>query len=289
MIYIVTPVYNRKEFTRNYLQALSKQTVKDFKVVIVDDGSKDGTADMIEQEFPKVILLKGKGDLWWAEATNIGVKYAMEEGADYIMTLNDDTVPQEDYMEKMIYWMQKKPDVLIGALAIDNESGEIIYGGYCFQWNKHRYESILENLSSKDQVGLHEVNTFPGRGLLIPVKVFEDIGEYDSNNFPQTYADIDFSARAVRHGYKIYCNYDSKIKIYPEESEGVTLRQRKSWKNYYQHLFGKKGAGNLKLFAIYTIKNSPKRYMLFNLVIGIGRRLLGYPVEWISGVLYAGK
>ena len=55
---IVAPIYNRKKFTQNYLSALSKQSVKDFKVIILDDGSTDGTSEMIEQEFPKVILLK---------------------------------------------------------------------------------------------------------------------------------------------------------------------------------------------------------------------------------------
>jgi len=289
MIYIITPVYNRKEFTRNYLIALSKQTVKDFKVVIVDDGSTDGTKDMIEQEFPEIIIIKEKGDLWWAEATNIGVRYAMEEGADYIMTLNDDTVPQEDYIEKMLYWSEQKQDALLGALAINSETGKIIYGGYWFHWNSHQYESVLKNLQSEQKVGLHEVNTFPGRGLLIPINVFEDVGLYDSKNFPQTYADIDFTARAINHGYKIYCNYDAKICIYPEESGGMKLRQEKNWKNYYQHLFGMKGAGNLKWFIIYTFKNAPKRYLVTNLVLGVSRRLLGYPLDWIKEVYHARK
>jgi GT2 family glycosyltransferase len=74
MIFIVIPVHNRRDFTRECLLSLRKQTYKNFKVIIVDDGSMDGTGDMIEKDFPEVIPLKGDGELWWTGATNMGVE-----------------------------------------------------------------------------------------------------------------------------------------------------------------------------------------------------------------------
>lgn len=276
MIYIITPVFNRKAFTENYLKALSKQTNKNFKTVIVDDGSTDGTSDMIKEKFPEVVLLKEKGDLWWAEATNIGVKYAIAQGADYIMTLNDDTLPSEDYIEKMYYWMGKEPEALLGALAIDVKTNKIIYGGEILHWGNGKSTYLINNLSKEEQKGLHKVNIFPGRGLLIPIKVFEKIGFYDSKNFPQTVADNDFAFRAINHGFKIYINYDAKIKIFPDESATVRLKNKKTLKNYYNHLFGIRGGGNLKWFIICTIKNSPKKYLIQHLGIGLLKRIFGY-------------
>lgn len=282
MIFIVTPVFNRKEFTRNYLRALSEQTVKDFKVIIVDDGSTDGTSEMIKKEFTSVILLQEEGDLWWAEATNIGVKYALAQGATYVMTLNDDTVPTSDYIEKMLFAIEEKPNALLGAFAVGADTGKPIFGGEKLHWNTCSFENILTNVSDNDLHGFHEVNIFPGRGLLIPVNVFNDIGFYDSKNFPQTVADLDFTARAFNAGYKIYCNYDAKIKIYPEESGGVGIRKNKSWKNYYLHLFGMRGAGNLKWFTIFSLKNTPKKYLIQCLGIGISRRVVGYLRDWVK-------
>ena len=58
MLYIVTPVFNRINFTKQYLYALNNQTTRNFKIVIVDDGSTDGTSEMIKKNFPEVILLK---------------------------------------------------------------------------------------------------------------------------------------------------------------------------------------------------------------------------------------
>ncbi len=285
MIYIVTPVFNRKEFTRNYLKALSKQTFNEFKIIIVDDGSTDGTPERVEKEFPDVILLREKGNLWWAEATNVGARYAIEQDADYIMTLNDDTVPTKNYIEHMIHWSKKKPDALLGAAAVDIESGLMVYGGEYLSWKDgDKTKKLLDTIPVDKRKGLHRVNFFPGRGLLIPRKVFDEIGFYDSKNFPQTIADNDFTIRADSADYEIYCNYDATIQVYPEESGGVQLIKSKSWKNFYQHLFGMKGAGNLKWFTIFTFKNAPKRYVLQYWLEGVSRRIGGYLIRWVKEV-----
>lgn len=280
MLYIVTPVYNRKKFTENYLDALSKQSVKDFKVIIIDDGSTDGTSEMIEQEFPEVILLKKEGDLWWAEATNVGVRYALEHDADYIMTLNDDTLPTEDFVEKMLFWAEKKPKALLGAFAINAINGKAVYGGEIRSWAPGKKSRILLNeLPLNDQHGLHKVNIFPGRGLLIPVEVFRQIGLYDSKNLPQTYADHDFTCRAIGAGYDIYCNYDAILKILHDESTGIRLKKQKNLSNYYNFLFDIRSGGNITSSTIFALKNVPKLYIVPYLVRGWLSRIIGY---WIK-------
>ena len=281
MIYIVTPVFNRKEFTRNYLLALEEQTNKVFKVIIVDDGSTDGTSEMIRAEFPEVILLREEDDLWWAEATNVGVRYALECDAKYIMTLNDDTIPYNDFIEKMYYWIEKKPNVLLGALAIENKTKKIVYGGEIHHWNNGKSTFLLDELSEEEQKGIHEVNIFPGRGLLIPSEVFKDIGFYDSKNFPQTMADNDFTFRAINNGYEIYINYDAKINIFSNESAVSKIWKNRSFKNYFYHLFNKRGGGNLMFFTKIAIKNCPKRYLFQYLFIGLSKRIFNYLIYWI--------
>jgi len=285
MIYIITPVFNRMDLTKNYLIALRNQTNKNFKIIIVDDGSTDGTVDLIESCFPEVILLKKKGNLWWAEATNIGVKHALKEGASYIMTLNDDTIPFKDYIEKMYYWIEKEKNALLGAFAVDVHTNKAVFGGELLNWRSGKYENVLNGIALEERYGLKEVNVFPGRGLLIPTKVFQDIGFYDSKNFPQTVSDLDFTCRAYSAGYKIYCNYDAKIKIYTNESATISLRENKSLKKYFQHLFGIKGGGNLKWFIIFSLKNAPKKYLIFYMFRGILARVLGYPRDWIKDLV----
>jgi len=279
MIYIIIPVHNRKEFTKNCLLSLRQQTYKDFKVVVIDDGSTDGTAEMLSNEFPEVHVIKGDGNLWWTAATNLGVKYALGNNADYILTLNNDTIATEDFLEKMIYWAERTPHALLGAFAIDAHTKKPVYGGEIINWKWANSKFLLDILPKEQWYGLHEVTHFPGRGLLIPTEVFRKIGLYDEKHFPHYAADYDFTHRAIRKGYKVYCNYDAKLLIYPDVSGDAENRKKKSLKNYYNHLFGIKGGGNIFVFFKYAVKNCPSGYKPIFLCIGIIRRIFGYLIK----------
>ena len=108
-LFIVIPVHNRVQLTQGCLLSLRRQTRNDFKVVVIDDGSTDGTSEMVSSSFPESLLLRGDGNLWWTGATNLGVRHALDWGATYLMTLNDDVIATEDFVEKMLSWAERKP------------------------------------------------------------------------------------------------------------------------------------------------------------------------------------
>ena len=276
MLYIVIPVFNRKQFTRECLLSLRKQTNTEFKVIVVDDGSTDGTGQMLKVEFPEVTVIEGNGHLFWTAATNLGVRHALDQGASHIMTLNNDTVATPDFIEKMYFWGTSKPDALFGALAIDSATLKPVYGGETINWFLNSYQSLLQKIPANQQKGIHKVTHFPGRGLWIPKRVFDTIGLFDEKKFPHYYADYDFTHSALRAGFEIYCNYDAKLLTYPAESGERKLRQKKSFSNYYNHLFGIRGGGNLVNFTNFTLKNCPPYYIPFVLANGYIRRVFGY-------------
>jgi GT2 family glycosyltransferase len=279
MIYIVIPVFNRRKFTQDCLLSLRNQSFKAFKTIVVDDGSSDGTQKMIREEFPEVILLETSGDLFWTATTNLGIKYALENGADYVMTLNNDTSATSDFMEKMNYWSGKHPQALFGAFALDAVSKQPVYAGEVMDWKFMRSKSWVHMLNEQEFKGIREVTHFPGRGLLIPKSCFEDIGLFEEIVFPHYAADYDFTHKAVRHGFSIYCNHDAKLLIYPDASGDRENRKRKSLQNYFKHLFGRKGGGNLRNFTIYVFRNCPPMYIPTYWTIGVMRRIFGY---WIK-------
>jgi GT2 family glycosyltransferase len=276
MIFIVIPVFNRKQYTKDCLLSLRTQTHQGFKAIVVDDGSTDGTGEMLAREFPEVIRLEGDGNLFWTAATNLGIRYALEQGADYVLTLNNDTIATPDFLEQMVRWAGQQPDSLLGALALDSVSRQPVFGGTVINWKTDVAKVLLRVLPAEDQVGLHEVSHFPGRGLLIPRKVLEKVGLFDEENFPHYYADYDFTHRATRKGFKVYCNYDAKLYIYPEASGDKENRKSKTLKSFYNHLFGIRGGGNLVNFTRFTLRNCPTLYVPSFLLMGYTRRIFGY-------------
>ncbi|HET9486883.1 MAG TPA: glycosyltransferase family 2 protein [Chryseosolibacter sp.] len=276
MVHIVIPVYNRKEFTRACLLSLKNQTLQNHQIIIVDDGSTDGTSEMIAEEFPGVTTLSGTGNLYWTAAINMGIRYALATGAEYVMTLNNDTVATPEFMEKMIFWSQKKPESLLGALDIDATSKKPYYGGEIIHpiWNTSRF--LLDEIPEEKRTGLHSVSLFPGRGLLIPRKVFDTIGLFDEKKLPHYMSDYDFTTLAKHRGFEIYCNYDAKLLTYPDEGGDHKIRKIRNIRNYFNHLFSIKGGGNLRNFTIYTLRNSPVPLIPLHLLKGYAQRIFGY-------------
>jgi len=280
-IFIIIPVHNRVDFTRGCLAALKNQRAKDFAVIVIDDGSTDGTAEMIKKDFPDVILLSGNGSLWWSGATNVGIKEALHRGCRWILTLNDDTVPEPDFITAMSFWAKEKPTSLLGAFAIDIETKAPVYGGERINWLTASYTSLLNILDREQWKGIHPVTHFPGRGLLIPSFIFDKIGLFAADIFPQSGADDDFTHRAIRAGFPVYCNYDARLNIYPHESGDAKIRNDRSIVNYGRHLFGFKGGGNIVRFVRYAIRNAPKKFLIPFLFCGLTRRIVGYPLFWL--------
>jgi GT2 family glycosyltransferase len=276
MIAIVIPVHNRIHFTIKCLAALQRQTYSDHQVIVVDDGSSDGTAEILSKDFPHVTVMKGNGKLFWTASVNMGIRKAIADGASAVVTMNNDGYPAPDFLEKMQAASARKPKALLCAYEIDADTHKPYYGGELVNWTWASSTPLLPMLQDQDRVGLHRVSVAPGRGLFIPVKVFRTIGLFAERKLPHYMADYDFACLAIRHGFGVYCNYDAKLFTYSEESGDKEIIRKKSLVNYYKHLFDIKGGGNLKNFTIYTFRNSPRALIPFHLLKGISQRIFGY-------------
>ena len=216
MIYIVIPVFNRWHFTKSCLMSLRRQTYQFFKIIVVDHGSTDRTSEQIEQDFPEVILLKGDKSMWWTAATNLGVKFALGTNADYILTLNNDLIVHKDYLESLINVTISNPKSLIGSISVDIQNKEsIAFAGT--KWNSWlaKYKKAVPiNLPYsifKNEYSNIKTDLLPGRGTLIPVSVFKDVGLFDDINFPHYMADEDFSIKAKNNGYNLLIDVNAAV------------------------------------------------------------------------------
>ena len=276
MLYIVIPVFNRLRFTQACLRSLQQQTDQAFRVIVVDDGSTDGTSEQLVAEFDDLEILRGNGQLFWTAAVNLGIRRALALGADRVMTLNNDVVAPPGFVAEMLRWSRRQPRALIGPLELDAANGQPIFGGEVFNFFTHTTHRLLDVLPPADRTGLHPVTYLPGRGLLVPAGVFEAIGLFDERRLPHYLADYDFTSTARRHGFPVYVSYATHLLTYPAESGQTQTRRHRSLHGYFQHLFGIRGGGNLLNFSHFALKNSPLPYLPFFLLNGYARRLLGY-------------
>jgi GT2 family glycosyltransferase len=274
---VVMPVYNRIAFTTKCLEALARQSRTDFRTIVVDDGSTDGTALTIATRFPDVQVIRGSGNLWWSEGVNVGCRAALDCGAAHIILLNDDTEPDARFVESLLSAAKMNPGALIGAVGIDKTTGRVDYQGEVIRW----WNSSKIPARTPDRADdLVPVTHYIGRGVLIPREVFENVGFFDSKVFPQTVADIEFTYRAHRQGYSVVVCHDAKVMMYPEESGDFKLRKRKSLENYWHHIFGIKGGGNVVYFVRFACRHCPPIQLPSCLVVGLARRLGGYLLDW---------
>ena len=223
-IYIIIPVHNRKDFTRVCLNSIRKQTFKDFEIIVIDDGSTDGTDVMLREEFPEVHVIHGNGNWWWTKSVNEGVKYSLRSDAHHILTLNNDLIVKKDYLESLIRLNRDNKKSIIGSVSVDIRNPENIQ--FCgVKWNSihAKYTKINEKSISyselKNNIGLTHTDLLPGRGTLIPSKVFNQIGLYDEKNFPHYAADEDFSLRAKNKGWDLLISTGSVVYSHVNETE----------------------------------------------------------------------
>ncbi len=214
-VFAIIPVFNRKEITLFCLRKLQEIVRADFTldIVVIDDGSQDGTSDAIQTEYPEVHLLHGDGNLWWTGCINKGIRYARNRGCDYILTLNDDTTFDPDFLSVLLQVSQDHSNAVVGSLMVyQNETSTFYIAGAI---RKGFRKTIHANYVGSDRLNLVdcvEADCLPGRSLLIPVAVIEKAGLFDEKRFPHGNADHEFTLRCkYRLGFSILVAVKSRV------------------------------------------------------------------------------
>jgi GT2 family glycosyltransferase len=206
-VYIIIPIHNRKHLSIACLENLRVNgDLPKYQVVIVDDGSTDGSAEAIKELYPEVILLSGDGNLWWTGAIALGMKYAYEQGATHFIWLNDDCLTASNTLDKVVDFLQKNPDSIVGAACYQAESGLLVETGFK---GKTRVKA-LEN-------EVVDVDGLSGYCVGISANVFKRIGAPDANKFRQYAGDGMYTLKATRAGFKAYILGAAKVTLVEEK------------------------------------------------------------------------
>ncbi|GAK55729.1 glycosyl transferase family 2 [Candidatus Vecturithrix granuli] len=255
---VVIVNWNTCELLENCLKALIAYTSSKttYEIIVVDNGSTDGSPEMIEQHFPAVALIRNQNNLGFAKANNQAI--AVSTGR-YILLLNSDTELNSDALTAMVHFMDAHPSAGICGAKLLNADGTRQYS--CDLFPRTPYVMLRDKI--RDTVQRHPENSWQNRMaawdfdrnfavdyligavLLIRRETLEQIGLLDEHFF--MYAeDIDWCYRAHLKGWQTY--YLGTVSIYhynrgsSDKSAKLSTRlqalRRKSLLQFYRKHYG---------------------------------------------------
>lgn len=210
-VFVVLPTYNSKKLVLSclsYLKLVDKNNLS-LSLVVVDNGSKDGTAEAIIKTYPDVKLIDNKINYGFAKGINYGLRFAYQQGADWILMLNDDTVLPKDFLQVLLKTAILKNYFISGPKIKTLDKKIWSLGGIL---DPIRFSGGLVGHGDQDKKNLKElkVDFISGTAMLVKRKVFEKIGFLDEDYFLY-YDDVDFCYRALKKGFSSYIVPQSEI------------------------------------------------------------------------------
>lgn len=235
-VYIVIINWKRLNDILGCLDSVFKLDYKGFRVVIVDNGSDDGSCELILKKFPTVHLIRNNCNLGYTGANNVGIRFAMEQGGDYIWLLNNDTVVDRGSLRNLVELAEENELIgLVSPIIYYYDKPQIAqFSGSYMDWKNLSLTSSNEenqpaekNLQDPDQICLW------GTALLIKRKVIEKIGYLNEKYFAY-YEDTEYSLRSLRAGFKNHICRSSRV-FHKNQTGDQDGEKKGKYFYYYMH------------------------------------------------------
>jgi len=200
---LVIPAWNAKDFLSLCLKSIFQQSYREFEVIVIDNGSNDGSYNYIQTYFPQVILIINKVNLGASFARNQGIEKAR---GDWVVTLDADVILNKDFLEKMVSSFNGKGNKL-GMLAakVYNGTGKIHTTGIALSRSRRFYDRGKNQFDQEQFDGALDIFGPSSVAALYKKEMLEEVkikDEYFDNDFSFLVEDVDLAWRANKFGWK---------------------------------------------------------------------------------------
>jgi len=198
-VFVVLLNYNAWEKTLSCLDSIEASTVKPDAVVLLDNASQDDRSEHILARHPRVAFIRNPENLGFAKGVNVGIRHALECGADYIWLLNNDTTVVPEALASMMERMRQSADIAIVGGQLRESSGrqrvQSMGGGRVNRWL-----GLVHHC--KSPACMERIDYVNGADMLIRCRALKEVGLFDEGYF-MYWEDVDLGLRMRHAGWQL--------------------------------------------------------------------------------------
>jgi GT2 family glycosyltransferase len=256
-IYVLLPVHNRRALTERFVRCLLEQSDQNYHLVLIDDGSSDGTSEMVHQLVPHATVLRGGGNWWWSGALQRGYNWLKAHtcgGNEIVLIANDDTSFDHTFLSTARAVLQRTPHGLLLAQLYSDKSDQLLEVGVSVDWRTMEFRSIKDT---------SRINCFSTRGLFLRVRDFLELGGFHPVLLPHYASDYEFTIRATRRGFVLIS--DPSVRLwFNEGTTGTHQVIASSVGSFLRRTFSKRTVTNPLYLTALVLLACPVRFMPLN-------------------------
>lgn len=200
---ILIVAFNSRDYLMECLDAL-RRVQTDHEIIVVDNGSTDGTVEWIRAEWQKVVLVEAENG-GYAKGNNLAARHATGQ---YLFVLNPDTVVAEGAVDRMVDYMDRNPDCVVTPKLLQGD-GSINACGTTMHFTGITHCNGLGE-SSEHYTGAFETLVMSGAAFMLSRQAWDDVSGFDPAFFMYM-EDVDLSLRLRLRGYRIVCDADAVV------------------------------------------------------------------------------
>lgn len=200
---IIVLNWNNYGDTKECLESLAGLIYPNYEVIVVDNGSEDGSTRKLQKEFLQYVYIYNSSNLGFTGGNNVGIKYALDRGADYVFILNNDMIVEKDFLRPLVEVMQNKKTGIVGPATYRYPEKEKLYTA---GQSRNYWTGGVKELKLTES---REVESLGG-AYLIRKEVIDAIGYFYEPYFLNL-DETDYCFRARRAGFRVVCQPKSKI------------------------------------------------------------------------------
>lgn len=214
-VFVVILNWNGGTDTLECLASLSRQSYRDCRVVVIDNGSSDDSVARIKawaEGKEDVVMIENGDNLGFAAGCNVGIRLALAAGADHVLLLNNDTVVEPDAIARLVSFLNDHPDYAGATGQIRYFGRDVIWncGGDLTWFGSRRYVFGDQPIEAAPSSGWRRITFITGCAALIRSSVFSAHGLLTERFFFGE-EDYEFSLRLRRANLRLACCFDAVI------------------------------------------------------------------------------